>query len=202
MDYSKSICRQGLNRLIAKQRIGGDVLDLGANNNSDYHALLKTTTITTIDLTNKSTIAADLEQLLPIKPRTFKTIVAFNILEHVFNYQQLLKQIFLTLKPKGNFYAATPFIKNIHNNPNDFWRFTHQSLQKCLNQAGFSHVVITPTGIGPFFAIYDILLNFIPQPFRPLLWYPLLLLNNIAIKIRPSWCREYVLGYFIKASKS
>lgn len=90
---------------------------------------------------------------LPFRSSSADAIICLEVLEHVYNPQMAINQLYRVLKPKGQLLLTTPFLLPFHgkgqdfNNPDhelypDFWRFTHQGLQYlCRN---FSHVQVTP----------------------------------------------------------
>ena len=55
----------------------------------------------------------------------------------------------------GFFYGSTPFLFNIHGSPNDYFRYTEQSLTKSLKSAGFKNIEVEVICGGIFICFYS-----------------------------------------------
>jgi len=93
--------------------------------------------ITVLDIISDADIVADLEDPLPIENERYKTILLFNALEHIYNYDQLLNKGYRILKPEGRLYIWIPFLINVHYQPGDYFRYTDKALERILRDAGF-----------------------------------------------------------------
>ena len=74
---------------------------------------------------------------------SFDLIICGQVLEHVFDFQKALKEIYRVSRK----YAIidTPFFYPEHPEPpsfGDYWRFTSQGMQLLLEQAGFKKVKV------------------------------------------------------------
>ena len=56
---------------------------------------------------------------------------------------------------KEFFYGSTPFFFRIHLSPNDYFRFTEQSILKSLEDAGFKEVEVKVLNGGIFLCFYN-----------------------------------------------
>jgi len=74
----------------------------------------------------------------------FDIVLCLNVLEHVFDYQKAINNIYNALKPSGIGIFVLPVFYPLHDEPHDYWRFTYHSLQKILNQ--FSKIDIKTNG--------------------------------------------------------
>ena len=83
---------------------------------------------------------------MPFDDNSFDTIMATEVLEHVFEPSVFLKESFRVLKTGGVFFFTVPFLWNLHETPNDHYRYTPFSLEKLLKKAGFAEIEIKPTG--------------------------------------------------------
>lgn len=207
----RSIFRSMFNTRLKGLNIHGNALDLGSGEKAPYRNFenLKHIEITTIGLQEdrfKPDIIHDLEKKLPIEKEAFDNVFAFNILEHVYNHKQLIKETYRVLKNPGNFFAVVPFIHRIHADPNDFFRYTHSSLHNLLSESGFHDIKIEPLGFGPFTAAYAQIQPVIPK-WLAIFFIPILLLSILLDKLVNKIARKYSkkenypLGYFITAKK-
>ena len=79
----------------------------------------------------------DFSNKLKIKP---SLICCFEVLEHTKNPNKAINNIYKILNEGDYFLASTPFNFHIHDEPNDFFRFTYFGLEMMLKN--FSEVKI------------------------------------------------------------
>ena len=77
---------------------------------------------------------------LPFEDRSFDTVVAFEVLEHVFEQEQMLREMRRVLRPGGTLMITTPFVWPEHEQPYDFSRLTGFGIVELFNRSGFSDV--------------------------------------------------------------
>ena len=127
---------------------------------------------------DKKVIKIDLEKKFKLKKK-FKSIVLFNVLEHIYKKEQLIKSINKSLKNGGKLELFVPFMFRYHDDPKDYHRVTHTFLIKFLRENGFkTKITLIAAGqanvvseilfkylklgiIKYFFAIFLILINYI-----------------------------------------
>jgi len=68
------------------------------------------------------------------------------VLEHCPEPEMVLKEVFKVLKPEGIFFFTVPFLWNLHEVPNDEYRYTPFSLERHLKNAGFKEINLNATG--------------------------------------------------------
>ena len=140
--------------------LSGKVLDLGGGHRNTYMEYMDASTA-------KSLLVLDLQQTpivdvvgsvtdIPIKSESFDTVLCFNLLEHVSDYETALREIHRVMKPGAVLYGWVPFLIGVHGDPNDYWRYTPDTLRALLSKAGFSITALDPTG-DAFLAAYDLL---------------------------------------------
>ena len=78
----------------------------------------------------------------------FDIILCMNVLEHVFDFHEAIENIFRALKGNGIALFFTPGFYPLHDEPNDYWRFTEHSLRAILNE--FKSVKIEYRGIRKY----------------------------------------------------
>ncbi len=147
--------RKGLYASIANLELSGKVLDVGGSRKSGYHELFSGThTIEVVNLDDMSglDLKFDLEKPFPLSDGTYDSVLAFNVLEHIFNYREFLKECFRVLRPGGVLIIGVPFLIQVHPSPHDYWRYTEENLQLTLKSSGFSNISLKAVGKGPLTA--------------------------------------------------
>jgi SAM-dependent methyltransferase len=146
--------RDGLYKNIASlaPRLSGDLLDFGCGS-KPYESLFgNATSYTGVDVQvsghdharSRIDVFYDGERL-PFADERFDGAVAFEVFEHVFNIDQVLREIRRTLKPGGQLLLSIPFAWDEHEAPYDFARYTSFGIRHILEQNGFEVVVMRKT---------------------------------------------------------
>ena len=96
---------------------------------------------------------------LPFSDESFDTAVSFQVLEHVPQPERMLAEISRVLKPGGVLVLTAPHIWGIHEEPQDYYRFTPYGLRYLVETVGLCvHSVIPLAGfwvtMGARFAQY------------------------------------------------
>ena len=167
--------------------IEGKTIDLGCGNHSSYLNFLKkrNTEFFFADKDQKiqkNYYQVDLEKKLSIKDEVFDTVLFFNVLEHLYNYKNILNEINRILKKNGKLELFVPFMHRYHEDPKDVFRPTHAYLKKLLNEAGFE-VKIYLIGVGPLSVCSEILLKYAKFKFLKVLLLIIFILLDKIIKI-------------------
>ena len=153
-------------------KVNGKILDLGAGRNRpSYYRFLdieNRSEIVTVDISAEKNpdVVADLEGPFPFRSESFDCIFAFNLLEHIYDYENLLNEAYRVLKNGGYMYGVVPFLVNVHGDPHDYFRYTETALSKMLNEVGFWDINTKALGFGPFTAAYSQIQSYIPQILR------------------------------------
>jgi len=196
----KSLLRSLMNIEALNYSISGDVLDLGGGVNPTYFNFLKKeadTKILNLDLKNEGREKIDFENdLLPVATESVDGVLAFNLLEHIYNYRHLTREAARVLKPGGGMIGFVPFLINYHPDPNDYFRYTKEALEKIFIEAGFKEIRIKVIGIGPLAVNFNILAPFLPTFLRCLIFPFYYLVDKFILKLRPKMTERYPLGYF------
>jgi len=98
--------------------------------------LVESDNVTKLDITK--------EKIEPI----YDVIVCINVLEHIFDYQTALDNIYHGLKKDGHLFLSVPLFYPLHMLPNDYWRYTPSTLKKLL--ANYSSIKIEINGLNRF----------------------------------------------------
>lgn len=187
--------------------LSGKVLDLGGSRKSGYHELLQGNhTIEVVNMDENSGFDKnfDLEKPFPLSNENYNAVLACNVLEHIFNYQNIFSETHRILKQDGVFVITVPFFMFIHPSPDDHWRYTKETLMRLLTEAGFKDVDVTPLGRGPGAVFVQVvggvrggrIWRIITSPF---MWIfdKMLSLYMSQVELR----ERFPLGYFVVAKK-
>lgn len=208
---SQSLWRTYTYKKLANETLDGSIIDLGGSRRSRYHGLLGGDH--TISVNNLEEVAAtegndysfDLEETFPIADNEFDHVLCINVLEHIYNYKQLLAESHRIMKPGGSMVVAVPFLIQFHPSPNDFWRYTETTLERIFTEAGFTDIVIEPLGTGVFGAGYSMIHNALKFSILQFIGKSVALsLDWFLGMIKPGSFlskRYYVLGYYVTAKK-
>ncbi len=204
----KSLGRILTNYLVSQQNVSGQVIDLASKSDkASYNRFLKPDNSRRIIYTDKysegdNLLKIDLEQPFGIEDQSCDTVLCFNALEHVYNYNNVVTESFRILKTGGQFIGSVPFLVNYHPDPNDYFRYTHEALDKILSQAGFQDIKIYNLGFGPLTAAYSHSYIFWPKFMRGVVLILSIRLDQFIVRKRPQWKFRFPLAYFFQATKS
>lgn len=209
----QTLTRKEQYKKIDQLSLDGEILDLGGDIRSGYlETIGGDHNFTILNQTEESGahIRHDLEKPLPIEEEKFDHVLAFNLLEHIYNFSQLSKEVHRVLKKDGTFIITVPYLFPIHYSPKDYFRYTNMALEKLLKDvSGFKSVDIKPLGSGVFSACSVLVDRVTPRPLRiillisrPLISIADLLCAWLAKILGKSYRAEhYPLGYFVVAKK-
>ena len=82
---------------------------------------------------------------LPFRDEVFDTVLCNQVLEHVPEPGQLLREIGRVLKPAGALLLTAPQTWGLHHEPHDFYRYTKYGLRYLVEASGFRVIEIEPT---------------------------------------------------------
>jgi SAM-dependent methyltransferase len=208
-----SLLRLAEHKALSSITLSGRVLDLGGDKNSEYLRFLQGTfTTTTLNMSEQARpdILHDLEKPLPVQDGEYDHALLMNVLEHVFEYRQLLQEAFRAVKTRGTVSILVPFLFPIHPSPQDYHRFTGSALQKELELAGATSISVVPLAGGVLRARYLLIDRLMPKPLRLISFYSCryliefgeviltLLSKMLGKKYQPE---TYALGYLARATK-
>ncbi len=91
-------------------------------------------------------VVADLNGPIPLQSAQFDTVLLTDVLEHLHQPQNALSELHRVLTEGGTLIATVPFLYGLHEEPNDYHRFTEHALRSKLALAGFKsseiHVIM------------------------------------------------------------
>ena len=149
---TEDLDKRWMNAIAQSLPAGTSVLDAGAGQ-CQYRPMFTRQKYTAVDACvgdaawnfSQIDIQAFLDRL-PIKSSTFDQAILMNVLEHVPNPEEVLKELGRVPRPGGELYIAVPFSGREHQIPYDFYRYTRYGLEYLLTQAGFTVDYIQPVG--------------------------------------------------------
>lgn len=142
------ITRVGLLDFISSNahEIKGRILDVGCGE-KPYANLFAATEYIGIDIEqsghnhSRSNIDVFYDGLnIPFEDNSFDSIVCFEVLEHVFEPEKIIQEMYRVLKPGGKLILTTPFIWNEHEIPYDYGRYTYFGLKHLFTKNSFTVV--------------------------------------------------------------
>ena len=94
--------------------------------------------------------AADIEgsvEALPVDDGSFDLVLCTQVLEHVEDPAQAVRELHRVTAPRGRVLASTHGVQVYHPSPTDYWRWTHTGLARLFTEsADWSSVAVTPVG--------------------------------------------------------
>lgn len=173
---------------LSRIKAGDTVLDLGCNNGQHTLKLAgKCRKIIGVDHDKKQLAIAwasvrdkkvnnaqfgiqDLEKKLNFDPNSFDKVIFLDVLEHIVNRSQILKEIRRVLKPGGLVFLAVPNIEtswkrlqqsvglNGYADPDHKIEYTESQIRKDLGRAGFTIISLKPvTYDTPWVGFFDLI---------------------------------------------
>jgi len=132
----------------------------------------------------KSTYVCDLTRI-PVEDGRFDAIVFSQVMEHLPEPREAIRELRRVLKPGGKLFFSAPFFYEEHEIPYDFFRYTQYAIRNMFEEASFSverldwlegylgtlnyqlrrmihHLPFRPTAMGGGFWAWFTLLSFIP----------------------------------------
>lgn len=206
----QSLFRKLTYKKLSEIKIDGKIIDLGGIKNADYHTFLGEKSSITVVNSDKNTnpdVLHNLENaLVSIADNCYDGALMINLLEHIYNYNIPISESNRILKRGGKLIAVIPFVYYIHSSPNDYFRYSKQSIEKILEDNDFSEIQIEEIGYGAFSAAYNLIHRFFPL-FTNLIFERVAIGLDIFVKFiskksgKKYSGEEYPIGYFVKAVK-
>ncbi len=84
----------------------------------------------------------------------YDVIICMNVLEHVYEYSLAITNMYRAIKPGGRLVVFVPYMYPLHDEPNDYWRFSEHALRKMI--VPFNILSINYSGLRQFPVAYFI----------------------------------------------
>lgn len=127
--------------------VKGRVLDVGAGNFSRYRDLFICDEYLKMDIGPGPNIdiVGQIEQI-PFPDSSFDTIICTQVLGDVYNLALAFRELQRILRPHGRVLITESLFDPLHDEPNDFWRFTKHSLRRLAENTGLEVEILEPRG--------------------------------------------------------
>jgi SAM-dependent methyltransferase len=161
-----SVIREEEYKALQNVSLDGVILDVGGGKKSEYHALLKGEhTFYSINLyeSAKPDAIVDIEYAFPLQSDTYDHAICMNVLEHVFEFENVISETARVIKKGGTIVIATPMLYKIHGSPDDYLRYTESALRRVAKKYNLSVELVQPLGAGFFSLGAQLLRSAIPS---------------------------------------
>lgn len=132
-------------------RPGSLLLDAGAGN-CKYSQLFARSRTVALDISftryrryGEIDLAGDVHQL-PLRANAFDAVISVEVIEHLAEPEQALREMFRVLSPGGRLYLIAPQGWEEHGAPHDYFRFTKYGLRYLFEKTGYRVISIAPLG--------------------------------------------------------
>jgi 2-polyprenyl-3-methyl-5-hydroxy-6-metoxy-1,4-benzoquinol methylase len=146
-----------------------NLLDLGCGNKpyKEWYAPLTGSSIGCDAVQSSENVVDDicLASNLPYESGSFETVFSTQVLEHVFEQQQMINEAARVLKPGGHLILSVPFTWELHEEPYDFFRVTKHGLKEMFEKSGFEIDYIKANG-GKWATMFQMMINTVYSTFK------------------------------------
>jgi len=97
-----------------------------------------------VDRDNPAADLAASAEHLPVADGSFDLVLCTQVLEHVEDPAQVVRELRRVVAPGGRVLASTHGVQVYHPAPLDLWRWTHEGLERLFRQADWSSLTVAP----------------------------------------------------------
>jgi SAM-dependent methyltransferase len=99
---------------------------------------------------------------IPVADESFETVFSTQVIEHVADHQQMIREAHRLLRNDGYFIVSGPMYWHLHEEPFDFFRFTKHGFRYILERNGFEIVEVLANG-GKWATFGQMVIHTFPQ---------------------------------------
>jgi len=152
LDPFEAVVSDHLSRFAAELADNARVLDAGAGE-CRYASVFKRHRYVSLDSRvgdaswdySRLDIIGDLESI-PLPTSVFDGVISVVVLEHTREPKRVVAEMSRVIKPGGKLFLVVPDQWEVHQIPNDFFRFTRYGVEYLLVEAGFRVLQIEAVG--------------------------------------------------------
>ena len=165
--------RFGLRKVIGEfaPQMSGRLLDVGCGQ-KPYKSLFVANEYIGLEIDtpeNRKIKPADLfydGKIIPFQDSKFDGVICNQVLEHIFEPDQFLKEVHRVIKPDGMLLLTVPFIWDEHEQPWDYARYSSFGLTSLLKKNGFDVLVLNKVN-DDVRALFQLINSYIFKVFWP-----------------------------------
>ena len=139
------IARRGLVNAVREfaHHVHGRLLDVGCGS-KPYERLFQVEQYIGLDIESEGTRARAVADhfydghRFPFVDASFDAVLCNQVLEHVFNPNEFVAEMYRVLKPGGRLILTVPFVWDEHEQPVDYARYSSFGLRALIEQKGFA----------------------------------------------------------------
>jgi SAM-dependent methyltransferase len=205
-----SLLRELEYSLLEKLTLNGKILDLWWSRKSWYQELIQGNhefVVVNISEEYWYDLNFDIQEKFPLKDESFDAVIAINVLEHIYKFQNVVKESYRVLKKWGKLAFITPFMFQVHGSPDDYFRYTKSALQNIFEDVWFqkSHIKIEEIWTWIFHIFYQMICWVAPtKAFKYLLKKFCVWIDSLFMRISKKYkhsVKNYCLWYFTEIIK-
>ena len=200
--HGKSLGRILRDYTFSEIELSGKVLDLGSGSDSpSYRQFIRYREPFSITYSDyyeegENLVKLNLEEPFEIEKESFDCVVCLSVLEHIYDFRNVVRESHRILKKGGRFIGSTPFLRIFHADPYDYFRYTHQALIKIFEEENFTCERMVYLGFGPFSLAVSHWVTLLPKVVRSIFIFPAICLDTLFRKLSKSTVMKYALNYF------
>jgi SAM-dependent methyltransferase len=155
---------------VARYFKGGRVLDLGAGNQPYKNLFNNAQQYVSVDIdsSNKDLDVIANNTMLPFCEKSFDFILCTQVLEHVYDPQKLMSEVYRVMRDDALFLITFPMSWELHEKPYDYYRYTYFGIEHLAGVAGLEKIDYKEQG-GAFAVAGQSILNNKKLGFRRIL---------------------------------
>lgn len=159
------IIRTGIYKAVRRlaPQVRGDVMDFGCGSKPYEELFTSARKYVGVDIAVSGHDHSDSKvdryydgRTIPFPDGRFDAVVCFEVIEHIFNIEEILAEVGRVTKPGGKLLLSIPFAWPEHEVPYDFARYTSFGITHVLNKSGYEVVeqVKTTTAVLAIFQLF------------------------------------------------